>query len=94
MSQGTEDVQGTVTEVVAGAEKVICGKRLLLETVLTCLIAGERLLMEDLPGTGKTLLAKALFIGTDKTLTPGSGYFAGLWPIAERLWLCQAGRTA
>ena len=35
-------------------EKVIRGKRKQIELVITCLLAGGHILMEDNPGTGKT----------------------------------------
>lgn len=41
-------------------EKVIRGKRQQIEYVLTCLFAGGHILMEDNPGTGKTVMAKTL----------------------------------
>ena len=41
-------------------EKVIRGKRQQVEYVLTCLFAGGHILMEDNPGTGKTVMAKTL----------------------------------
>lgn len=41
-------------------EKVIIGKGEVIDLVLTALVAGGRVLLEDMPGTGKTMLAKAL----------------------------------
>jgi len=41
-------------------EKVIRGKRECLETVVTGLFAGGHILIEDVPGLGKTTLAKTL----------------------------------
>ena len=41
-------------------EKVIRGKRKQIELVVTCLLAGGHILIEDNPGTGKTVLAKTL----------------------------------
>ena len=41
-------------------EKVIVGKRSVIELVLTALLAKGNLLLEDTPGTGKTMLAKSL----------------------------------
>lgn len=40
--------------------KVIIGKNEAINNVLTALIAGGHVLLEDTPGTGKTLLAKSL----------------------------------
>ncbi|MDI9320471.1 MAG: MoxR family ATPase [Phycisphaerales bacterium] len=41
-------------------ETVIRGKRPQIEMVATCLLAGGHILMEDNPGTGKTVLARSL----------------------------------
>ncbi len=41
-------------------EHVVRGKRRVVEQSLLCLIAGGHLLVEDVPGVGKTTLAKAL----------------------------------
>ena len=40
--------------------KVIVGKDEAIRNVLICLIADGHVLLEDLPGTGKTMLAKSL----------------------------------
>ena len=41
-------------------ERVIRGKREVVERALTCLLAGGHLLVEDVPGVGKTTLARCL----------------------------------
>ncbi len=41
-------------------EKVIIGKGEVIDLILTALISGGHVLLEDMPGTGKTMLAKAL----------------------------------
>jgi len=41
-------------------EKVIIGKRAEIRLILAALLAGGHVLLEDVPGTGKTILAKAL----------------------------------
>jgi MoxR-like ATPase len=52
----TEAIQQLVSQV----EKVIRGKRPQIEMVITCMLAGGHILMEDNPGTGKTVLARSL----------------------------------
>jgi len=52
----TESIQHLINQV----EKVIRGKRAQIELVVTCLLAGGHILMEDNPGTGKTVLARTL----------------------------------
>lgn len=41
-------------------ESVVLGKRDVVRRILVALLAGEHLLLEDVPGVGKTLLAKAI----------------------------------
>ncbi|MBU5317682.1 MoxR family ATPase [Clostridium bornimense] len=41
-------------------EKVIIGKEEVIDILITSLIAGGHVLLEDVPGTGKTMLAKAM----------------------------------
>ena len=49
-----------IQQLVTQMEKVIRGKRKQIEFVITCLLAGGHILMEDNPGTGKTVLARTL----------------------------------
>jgi MoxR-like ATPase len=55
-ADATEQIQRLITQI----EKVIRGKHPQIEKVITCLIAGGHILMEDNPGTGKTVLARTL----------------------------------
>ncbi|MGH9273890.1 MAG: AAA family ATPase [Acidimicrobiales bacterium] len=52
-------------DVVANIERVIQGKPEVIELVLLCLVAQGHLLIEDVPGVGKTSLAKALAASID-----------------------------
>lgn len=54
--QPRERIQGLIAQM----ETVIKGKRLQIELVITCLLAQGHILMEDNPGTGKTVLARTL----------------------------------
>ena len=47
-------------QVVASASRIIVGKEQTLRLALTCLLADGHLLIEDLPGVGKTTLAHTL----------------------------------
>jgi MoxR-like ATPase len=46
--------------LIQNIERVIKGKRHQVEMVITCLLADGHILMEDNPGTGKTVLARTL----------------------------------
>ncbi|HUO46831.1 MAG TPA: AAA family ATPase [Acidimicrobiia bacterium] len=46
--------------IASNIERVIQGKRESVEQVLLCLVAEGHVLIEDVPGVGKTLLAKSL----------------------------------
>ena len=45
--------------VVGQCEKVIVGKRHVIEKVLICFLCGGHILLQDVPGTGKTMLLRA-----------------------------------
>lgn len=46
--------------IIANVERVIVGKREVIERALVALLAGGHLLLEDVPGVGKTMLARSL----------------------------------
>ena len=50
----------TITNIKTNISKVIIGKETTVELLLTSLIAGGHVLLEDVPGMGKTVLAKTL----------------------------------
>jgi|SRR5579884_847961 len=57
---GTPGVAEAATRVTDAIETVLSGKREVIDLAVTVLLAGGHLLMEDVPGVGKTMLAKAL----------------------------------
>ena len=54
------DIAPLAKKISENVQKVIIGKSKELELVLAAMIAGGHVLLEDVPGTGKTTLAKAL----------------------------------
>lgn len=54
------DAVAAIQQLAGQMEKVIRGKRKQIDMVITCLLAGGHILMEDNPGTGKTVLARTL----------------------------------
>ena len=53
-------IQETGDKVLANVERVIVGKHLEVRLALVALLCRGHLLIEDVPGTGKTVLAKAI----------------------------------
>jgi len=55
-----EDSAHTITRIVQNLQRVVHASEETLRLVVLCLIAEGHLIIEDLPGVGKTTLAKAL----------------------------------
>ena len=63
MTSGTERVEWfgeTFDAMTQNMERAVLGKRHVIRLALTCLVSEGHLLIEDFPGTGKTMLARAL----------------------------------
>ncbi|WMJ89614.1 AAA family ATPase [Anaerocolumna sp. MB42-C2] len=54
------ELQSQADKIKHNIEKVIIGKSQVIDLILTSLLAGGHILLEDVPGTGKTVLAKSL----------------------------------
>jgi MoxR-like ATPase len=55
-----EVASSQLNKIVRNVEKVIFGKRAVIELVLTGMLADGHVLLEDVPGVGKTMLARAI----------------------------------
>ncbi len=55
-----EEVQAFVNQVIDNIEKVIIGKRDAIEMVMVALLCEGHVLLEDVPGSGKTMLARSV----------------------------------
>src|ERR671937_653045 len=54
------DVAATAAKILANVEKVILGKRTQIKLALVAYLAEGHILLEDVPGVAKTMLARAL----------------------------------
>jgi len=59
-ASATAEFSATWEAIVENVERALRGKREAVELATTALVAGGHVLIEDVPGVGKTLLAKAL----------------------------------
>ncbi len=57
-----ETVQSFADKVIANVEKVIVGQRQIIELLLAALFCEGHVLLEDVPGVGKTMLARSLAV--------------------------------
>lgn len=53
-------IEATAKTINTNIQKVIIGKSNVIDLLITSIIAGGHVLIEDVPGTGKTVLAKSL----------------------------------
>ena len=60
--KGLEEIQKFAQSMIENVEKVIVGKRLVIEKVLVALLSRGHILFEDGPGTGKTILSRSIAI--------------------------------
>ena len=54
------EVKERAEKICDNMEQVIVGKRTQIKYVLAAFLAGGNVLLEDVPGTGKTMLSKSL----------------------------------
>ena len=54
------EARARIQQIIAEIEKVIVGKHAVVERALVALLSSGHLLIEDVPGTGKTMLARSI----------------------------------
>ena len=59
---GMDSIRNFAAAVRANVERVIVGKRETIDTLLIALLCEGHVLLEDVPGVGKTMLARALAV--------------------------------
>ena len=64
-----DELRRAAEQITANVESVIDGKHDAVQTALTVLLAEGHLLIEDVPGVGKTMLAKSLAKSVDCTVS-------------------------
>ncbi len=60
MENNLSIVQPFAERIIANLEKVIIGKKQTLEQIVICMLCQGHLLIEDVPGVGKTVMARSL----------------------------------
>ena len=60
MPMSVEEAAAVCGRIIDNIERVIVGKRWAIERALVAMIAGGHVLLEDVPGVGKTMLARSL----------------------------------
>ncbi len=60
VNQVSSTAQATIEQIIIATSSVILGKQQQIRLSLACILAGGHLLIEDLPGMGKTTLAHTL----------------------------------
>ena len=55
-----QEIQPLAAKVRENVRRVIIGNETQIDLILTAVVAGGHVLLEDVPGTGKTVLARAL----------------------------------
>jgi MoxR-like ATPase len=64
-----EDVRAFIEAVIDNVERVIVGKRSVIELAMVALLCDGHVLIDDVPGVGKTMLARAIAVSLGSSFT-------------------------
>ena len=74
LKETAASAEAILTKIVDAVETVVHGKRVAVEVVVACMLAEGHVLIEDVPGVGKTMLARAT-----ADLLPSDVTGTGIW---------------
>ena len=83
MQVETAELAKKVMAIQNNISKVIVGKEAVFQKLMAAFLAGGNVLLEDMPGTGKTKLAKALAASLDAAF--GRIQFTPDLPVHQRI---------
>jgi MoxR-like ATPase len=95
-----QDAYAVATRLVSNIEHVVHGRRAQVELVVCAVLAGGHVLVEDVPGTGKTTLARAVArslggsfrrVQGTADLLPADITGSGVWEAERRAFTFVAG---
>ena len=59
---GTDSILDFAEQLIGNVERVIIGKREAIELIVVALLCEGHVLLEDVPGTGKTMMARSFAV--------------------------------
>ena len=90
-----------IAPVLRSIANVVVGKAEAVEQTLVAVLAGGHLLVEDVPGVGKTTLARALArsvggpaLGSSRSSSSSARRRIGAWSFAGAAWTVPTGAPA
>ncbi|MBN1618517.1 AAA family ATPase [Candidatus Dojkabacteria bacterium] len=60
LQQENSNLRSDVKSIINGVNKIVVGMQEITELIILCMICNDHLLLEDVPGTGKTMLVNTM----------------------------------